>query len=497
MNVKRAGRVAAALAGVCGAALGSAGSAAASQTVAWGTTSTAPAGALGKLFGVAAGSPTDVLAVGGYNPGQPPTAVLTRPYAEHWNGSGWSGTSVPLGQVYPAGEQAAQLNGAAAIAPGNGWAVGMVSDTASLASRTLAYRWNGTAWTRSRTPDPAGAAQPNQLAAVAARATNDVWAAGGYGYPAVSSLVLHWNGSTWRRASVPNIGTLDAISVAPARVWVAGGNQVEQFNGRAWTKLPVPPVPAQDFVAITGLADTAAGLWVVGDLDYTCGEGGTCTASYAALWNGTTWTAVPAGGGTGLTGVVAAGPQVLATSGAQAVRLSLTGAAAQVTPPLTGQLTAIAADPAGNPWAVGSAAAQGKVQPAIINAPGIGQGGIIVSTSAANATVTGSGPLTGAGNTDVAAGSPLAGCPTAATASPPACPAASPAPPPPPSPPESPPLSAPASAARHDREPAPGPGPGGRPDRPELRALLNLAEAPTDTGSAQCRPPWMEPDHDH
>jgi Carboxypeptidase regulatory-like domain len=77
--------------------------------------------------------------------------------------------------------------------------------------------------------------------------------------------------------------------------------------------------------------------------------------------------------------------------------LALAGATAQVTPaPGTRQLNAIAADPAGNPWAVGQAGSQ----PAIINAPGIGQGGIIVTTGAGNATVTWTGPVSGSGGTD-------------------------------------------------------------------------------------------------
>ncbi len=259
MNYKRAGRFVAVLAAVCGAGLGSAPAGAASQTVAWGTTSSAPAGALGQLFGVAAASSADVLAVGGYNPGEPPTAVLTRPYAEHWNGGGWSATSVALGKVFPSGEQAAQLNGVTEVAPGDGWAVGTVSNPSSLASRTLAYHWDGTAWTRSPTPNPGGAALTNQLDAVAARASSDVWAVGGDGsYPA-KSLVLHWNGSTWGQVSVPDIGTLDAVTVAPGRVWVAGGDQVAQFNGATWAKLPAPP----NATVITGLASTAAGLWAV------------------------------------------------------------------------------------------------------------------------------------------------------------------------------------------------------------------------------------------
>jgi hypothetical protein len=407
------------LAAVCGAGLGSTWAGAAAQPVAWGTTVSAPAGARGQLFGVAAASASDVLAVGGFNPGQPPTAVLTKPYAEHWNGTGWSATHVPLGTVYPSG-QAAQLNGVTEVAPGNGWAVGTVSDPASLASRTLAYHWDGTAWTRSPTPNPAGPALTNQLGAVAARSAADVWAVGGDNYPEVS-LVLHWNGSAWRQVSVPNIGSLDAVTVAPGRIWIAGGDQVDQFDGTTWTKLPAP----QSGLIITGLADTAAGLWAVGYVEFTCGEGQVCPASAAALWNGTAWTSVPAGGGTGLSGVVAAGSQVLAASGAGVVALGLTGATAQVTPlvnPL--QLTAIAADPSGNPWAAGWTATGGKVKPAIINAPGIGQGGIIVTTGASGATVTWVGPVTGAGGTDLSGGFAVGGLPVGSytvTASLPGC----------------------------------------------------------------------------
>jgi hypothetical protein len=399
-GLKRAARIAVVLSAACVAGLNGAGAVAATQTVAWGTTSSAPAGALGALFGVAAASRAEVLAVGGYNPGQPPTAVLTRPYAERWNGTGWSATRVPLGPVYPSAVQAAQLNGVAAAGPGDGWAVGTVSDTSSLASQTLAYHWDGTAWTRSPTPDPAGPARGNALAAVAARNAGDVWAVGSDGYPA-ASLVLHWDGHSWRQVSVPDIGGLDAVTAAGGRVWAAGGDRVEQFDGTAWTSLPALPVAGQSSASISGLADTPGGLWAVGALDYTCGEGQICTASYAALWNGATWTMAPAGGGTGLSAVAATGSTVLATSGGGVLRLSLTGTSPQVTPALNSlQLTAIGADPAGNPWAVGSMAGQGSARPAIINAPGIGQGGIIVTTGASGATVTWAGPVTGAGGTD-------------------------------------------------------------------------------------------------
>ena len=51
------------------------------------------------------------------------------------------------------------------------------------------------------------------------------------------------------------------------------------------------------------------------------------------------------------------------------------------------------------PWAVGWTDVQGTIAPGIINAPGIGQGGIIVTTGAASATVSWIGPANGTGTT--------------------------------------------------------------------------------------------------
>jgi hypothetical protein len=294
--------------------------------------------------------------------------------------------------------QTAQLNGVAEVAAGDGWAVGTVADPSSLASQTLAYHWNGSTWQRVPAPNPAGPSQGNELAAVAARATNDVWAAGGDGGYPEASLVLHWNGSTWAQVRAPSIGALDAVTVTSANVWVASGNKVERFNGSAWISLPALP----GSVSIAGLAHTTAGLWAIGYQSFVCGEGGTCTSSYAALWNGSAWTTVPAGGGTELSGVVASGSAVLATGGTGVWQLSTAGATQQVTPTQNPpQLNAIGADPAGHPWAVGSAYMQGTTTPAIINAPGIGQGGILVDSGAANATVTWTGPVNGSGTTGV------------------------------------------------------------------------------------------------
>jgi hypothetical protein len=110
---RRVGLVVAAVVVTVGFADGPAG--AAGGVVAWGTTSSAAAGARAELFGVGAAAPGDVWAVGGYNPGRSPSLVLTSPYAEHWRGTAWTATRVPLSAVYPSARQAAQLEGAVAI----------------------------------------------------------------------------------------------------------------------------------------------------------------------------------------------------------------------------------------------------------------------------------------------------------------------------------------------------------------------------------------------
>lgn len=402
---------------VCAAGTGTA--AAASSTVAWGTTTSAPSGARAELFGVAvaAAAPGDALAVGGYNPGAPPTAVLTTPYAEHWNGTAWAATPVPLTPVYPH-SQNAQLEGITVTGPSDGWAVGHVDNVASLASQTLAYHWNGTSWSRSRTPNPAGPTLGNHLYAVAARSASDVWAVGDGGNYPPSSLVLHWNGSIWQQAAAPGIGSLHAVAVDPGQVWAASYASVAQFNGTSWTTLPAPPVVSGS-LQLAGLAHSSAGLWAVGTLLIASGEGYRYDP-YAALWNGTGWTVIPesgssgftATGSTGYSGVTAAGSTVLATTGTGVDRLALSGATAQVTPAgAAAQLTAVAAGPAGDAWAVGWTATAGTVRPAIINAPGIGQGGIIVATGASGATVTWTGPASGSGGTNVAGSFATGGLP--------------------------------------------------------------------------------------
>jgi len=383
---------------------------AAAAEVAWGSTVSAPAGERGTLFGVATTGPDEVWAVGGYNPGRFPTAVLTDPYAERWDGVAWTATAVPLTPVYAS--QSAVLAGAAAVGPGDAWAVGHVDDIESLSSQTLAYRWDGSSWQRVPTPNPGGAQRGNHLLAVLSVSADIAWAVGDSGYPA-HSLALRWDGMAWNVVAPPDIGSLVAITADAGSIAVASSARVMRFDGTRWKKLPPLPFPQDDGLVLAGLASSGSGLWAVGTLVIPYFEG-YLYRPYAAIWRAGHWSVVPSiPGSSGLQAVTALGSRVQATSAdGHVVVLTPDAGTFAVTPAGPIQLGAIAADQSGNFWAVGGRDDQGAFSPAIDNAPGIGQGGIRVTTGVAGALVTWIGPATGSGIADVFGQFSVGGLPT-------------------------------------------------------------------------------------
>jgi hypothetical protein len=113
----------------------------------------------GQLTGVTIISPTDIWAVGNLNSG-----TLT----EHFNGTRWSVVPSPNGSGAENG-----LGGVAAVSSTEVWAVG--SSGSSIPGQTLTEQWNGTSWSVVSSPNPAPF---NQLNGVAALATGQVFAVG-------------------------------------------------------------------------------------------------------------------------------------------------------------------------------------------------------------------------------------------------------------------------------------------------------------------------------
>jgi hypothetical protein len=141
-------------------------------------------GTLTNLESVSVLSPKDAWAVGYYFAGtREKTLVL------HWTGGSW--TQVPSPSP---GDSA--LTAVSALPGRAAWSVG------ACGSGTLVLRWNGTSWTRVASPNPGGG---SVLTGVSAVSRSDAWAVG-YEPPlnpktgSEHTVVLHWNGSTWRRS---------------------------------------------------------------------------------------------------------------------------------------------------------------------------------------------------------------------------------------------------------------------------------------------------------
>lgn len=264
-----------------------------SQGWTYGTVSGDP-GRLTVLNGVAVISQSDVWAVG--NAPSPSTYVVST-LAEHWNGSAWS--VVPTVDP-PSGE--AYLSAVAAVASNDVWAVG---SEIFPAPRTIAEHWDGSAWSLVTTPNPGS--RPS-LSGVAARSTRDVWAVGAYQLTYTTPLAEHWNGTAWRVIATPpasptNAGLAAVTEISRNDVWAvgwyfpAGGNfsqtLTEHWDGSAWHVVPSPNSPKRPWSVLTSVSGSASNdVWAVGS-----GTNGPLhhqhSVTLAMHWDGSAWTVVP------------------------------------------------------------------------------------------------------------------------------------------------------------------------------------------------------------
>jgi hypothetical protein len=228
------------------------------------------------------------------------------------------------------------LNAVAAISSSDAWAVGFQNDNNLNDSRTLTQHWNGTAWKTVASPNPGSISSQctnfntgNVLTAVAAVATNDVWAVG-YSFTCNSLLkpmALHWNGVQWSVVPSPKLNTNDnaafnsVIALATNDVYAVGYKPasngavqtlIEHWNGLAWSVIASPNANGTGNVLTGVTANSPTDIWAVGDQTAP----GIEVRTLALHFNGSTWSIVPTpnpvhGGNLTqnvLTSVVAAGP---------------------------------------------------------------------------------------------------------------------------------------------------------------------------------------------
>src|ERR1022692_441652 len=250
------------------------------------------------LTGVAVTSRANAWAVGSY---QAPSLSL-RTLVLHWNGHAWKKVASP--DPVPGNDV---LLGVAAISATDVWAVGYGLNTSTALSRTLILHWNGRAWTTIASP--AVATLETQLAGVAVVSRSNAWAVGQHDDSSdfANPLILHWNGRSWARATVPGPGSnleelfgVAATSVTSA--WAVGGGPcvgggadcpshslIMHWNGKTWAPVSSPSVASRsDQNSLTGIAATSgSNAWAVGSY-YPAVEGAPVRALFLR-WNGSGW----------------------------------------------------------------------------------------------------------------------------------------------------------------------------------------------------------------
>ncbi len=145
------------------------------------------------------------------------------------NGTSWTSVSIPN----PTGGFGGVLSGVAAVASNDVWAVGSSgfdnSQGAPVAS-TLIEHYNGTSWSIVASPNPTGG---GALTGVTAISANNIWAVGHMGFGRGGNLIEHYNGTSWSIVPSPSGGTSIAAFSAN-NVYVVGGG-IEHWDGTSWT----------------------------------------------------------------------------------------------------------------------------------------------------------------------------------------------------------------------------------------------------------------------
>ena len=232
--------------------------------------SPSPGAGLNFLTGIQGISPTDIWAVGTDSNAD---GSVEQGLILHWNGTSWLQTPSPNPGTFT------QLTGVHEISARDAWAVGTYSTDAG--TRTLTLHWDGTSWTQKPSPNP-GPGATGELTGVTATSGSDVWAVGDFisdtPVSTVSTLVMHWDGTSWTQVASPDPFEDDnlsgvaassagsAVAVGTGQTAAKGGKNVTlalRWDGTAWTQTPSIQVSAGDFLA--GVASiSATEAWAVG-----------------------------------------------------------------------------------------------------------------------------------------------------------------------------------------------------------------------------------------
>jgi hypothetical protein len=130
---------------------------------------------------------------------------------------------------------------------------------------------------------------------------SDVWAVGTeYGGPGgrQESLILHWDGSSWRENPHPDVGELWGVLALPSGdAWAVGGDdKILRWDGSSWSSIDLPHVKGMTLYAIDGSGPRdvwAAGTRYGARWEDDNGDSYVGTDTLTLHWDGVEWEIVP------------------------------------------------------------------------------------------------------------------------------------------------------------------------------------------------------------
>jgi WD40 repeat protein len=286
-------------------------------------------------------------------------------------GCGWSTVTLPS-----TGSVDSALSAIAAISATDIWAVGYVTD-ADYSQRNLIEHWDGTRWSIVPGPNQEGRHMRQYLSGLAAVASDDVWAVGGYSGGQKSPLntaILHWDGRSWTSVPAPTPGKSNGLirvaAVSKNDIWAVGAFSevadqgvyvdqplVEHWDGKQWSVVQTPDVGRGWLAGIAVVSPSD--VWAVGNE----GSGGSGRA-LTMHWDGATWKDVPPPiGAGGLNGAVAVAADDIWAVG-QGEVLHWDGSQWSIVPPINNPngegsfLNSVTATSKSDLWAVGQLVAR-------------------------------------------------------------------------------------------------------------------------------------------
>ena len=218
--------------------------------------------------------------------------------AERWNGSSWSVMHLPV----PAGATSGGLTGVSCTSASACTAVGSYGTPSG--GGPVAERWNGHSWAIQPMPSPGSGGVP--LAGVSCASSTSCTAVGYYDFGVVgftaSTLVEHWDGSSWAIQPTPPVGDpgsdLTSVSCPSASACTAAGYFLGQSDeGPGSAPLAMQSQGSSWAIQPTPGAGNATGNVTTGLAGVSCPSASACTAVGEGLnggplalgWDGTRW----------------------------------------------------------------------------------------------------------------------------------------------------------------------------------------------------------------